>query len=238
MPLPIGPADTDSTPDLCWLANIWVNPSLEKVRKLIRICGSWAWLRGERERLFGSREREGKLEITFPFYGKGTRIRKCYGKGNLRLVIPGNPGNHIISKVKFKILFIFMPWPAIRKTANNDSISRPNSRPKLPFPGNGKGNYKMPREGKGREIWGLYSWESRETGIPARPWLQGAYFIPYTSPTYIVLRDRDMACLFDYCVLFVLFKSCVHCVGCPGLHWIYRSDHEWLAWHRVLGGRT
>ena len=58
------------------------------------------------------------------------------GKGNLRLVIPGNPGNHIKSKVKFKILFIFMPWPAIRKTANNDSISRLNSRPKLPFPGN------------------------------------------------------------------------------------------------------
>ena len=54
--------------------------------------------RGERERLFGSRERDGKLKITFPFYGKGTGIRKCYGKGNLRLVIPGNPGNHIKSK--------------------------------------------------------------------------------------------------------------------------------------------
>ena len=36
--------------------------------------------RGERERLFGSREREGKLKILFPFYGKGTGIRKCYGK--------------------------------------------------------------------------------------------------------------------------------------------------------------
>ena len=74
------------------------------------------------------------------------------GKGNLRLVIPGipgNPGNHIKSKVKFKILFIFMPWPAIRKTANFDIISRLNTQPKLPFPGNGKGNYKMPREGKG-----------------------------------------------------------------------------------------
>ena len=35
------------------------------------------WCRGERERLFGSRE--GKLKITFPFYGKGTGIRKCYG---------------------------------------------------------------------------------------------------------------------------------------------------------------
>ena len=37
--------------------------------------------RGERERLFGSREREGKLKIPSPFYGKGTGIRKCYGKG-------------------------------------------------------------------------------------------------------------------------------------------------------------
>ena len=55
------------------------------------------------------------------------------------------------------------------KTANNDSISRPNSRPKLPFPGNGKGKFRMPREGKGREIWGMYSRESRETGIPAHP---------------------------------------------------------------------
>ena len=39
------------------------------------------WNRGERERIFGSREREGKLKIPFPFYGKGTGIRKCYGKG-------------------------------------------------------------------------------------------------------------------------------------------------------------
>ena len=62
-----------------------------------------------------------------------------------------------------------MPWPVTHKTANDDSISRLNSRPKIPFPGNGKGNYKMPREGKGREIWGLYSRESRETGIPAHP---------------------------------------------------------------------
>ena len=62
-----------------------------------------------------------------------------------------------------------MPWPAILKIASNDSISRPNSRPKLLFPENGKGNYKMPREWKGKEIWGLYSQESRETGIPAHP---------------------------------------------------------------------
>ena len=47
------------------------------------------------------------------------------------------------------------------KTENNYGISRLNSRPKLPFPGNGKG----------REIWGLYSRESRETGIPAHPWV-------------------------------------------------------------------
>jgi len=71
----------------------------------------WVGGRGERERLFGSREREGKLKITFPFYGKGTGIRKLLreGKGNLRLVIPGipgNPGNHIKSKIKFKIIFM------------------------------------------------------------------------------------------------------------------------------------
>ena len=45
-----------------------------------------------------------EIEITFPFYGKGTGIRKCYGKGmgNLRLVIPGipgNPGNHIKARL-------------------------------------------------------------------------------------------------------------------------------------------
>ena len=77
--------------------------------------------------------------------GKGTGIRKCYGKGNLRLIIPGNPGNHI----KIKILFIFIPWPGIRKMQIMNIISRPNSRPKLPLPKNGKGNYKMPREGTG-----------------------------------------------------------------------------------------
>ena len=37
--------------------------------------------RGERERLFSSREGEGKLKITYPFYRKGMGIRKCYGKG-------------------------------------------------------------------------------------------------------------------------------------------------------------
>ena len=40
--------------------------------------------RGERERLFGTREREGKLKITFPFYGKGTGIRKLLREGKGR----------------------------------------------------------------------------------------------------------------------------------------------------------
>ena len=48
---------------------------------------------------------------TFPFCGKETGIRKFLreGKGNLRLVIPGfpgNSGNHIKSKIKFKIIFM------------------------------------------------------------------------------------------------------------------------------------
>ena len=30
--------------------------------------------RGEQERLFDSREREGKFEITFPLYGRGRKI--------------------------------------------------------------------------------------------------------------------------------------------------------------------
>ena len=75
-----------------------------------------------------------------------------------------NPENHIKSKVKVKIWFIFMPWPAIRKTANNDSISRLNSRSKLPFPGNGK-----LLNATGGEISCLHSRESRETGISAHP---------------------------------------------------------------------
>ena len=94
-------------------------------------------------------------------------LREGKGMGNLRLVIPGIPGipgNHIKRKVKFNILFIFMPWPAIRKTANNDSISRLNSRSKLPFPGNGK-----LLNATGGEISCLHSRESRETGISAHP---------------------------------------------------------------------
>ena len=94
-------------------------------------------------------------------------LREGKGMGNLRLVIPGIPGipgNHIKSKVKFNISFIFMPWPAIRQTANNDSISRPNSRPKLTFSKNGKGCYKMPRE-----IWGLFFPGITENGNSRSP---------------------------------------------------------------------
>ena len=118
------------------------------------------------------------------------------GKGNLRLVIPGipgNPGNHIKSKVKFKILFIFMPWPAIRKTANNDSISRPNSRPKLPFPGNGKRNYKMPREGK---FEACITRKSRETRIPAHPCFQ-----------HIALFDQDAVLFLGWIKTSLLYFS-------------------------------
>ena len=53
------------------------------LRLLVKRVGRLAYglIRGERERVFGSREREGKFKITFPFYGKGTGNRKCYGKG-------------------------------------------------------------------------------------------------------------------------------------------------------------
>ena len=37
------------------------------------------------------------------------------------------------------------------------------------FPGTGREITKC--HGKGRKIWGLYSQESRETGIPAHPWV-------------------------------------------------------------------
>ena len=65
----------------------FINMHVPPTKREVTATGEW-------ERLFGFRDREGKLKITFPFYGKGTGIRKCYGKGmgNLRLVIPGIPG--------------------------------------------------------------------------------------------------------------------------------------------------
>ena len=64
------------------------------------------------------------------------------------------------------------------KTAKNDSISRPNSQNFL-FPGTGRENLKC--HGKGREIWGLYSRESRETGIPTHPCLVWIKFCNVTN---------------------------------------------------------
>ena len=36
--------------------------------------------RGERERLFGSREREGKLKIIFPFTGRERELENATGR--------------------------------------------------------------------------------------------------------------------------------------------------------------
>ena len=46
-------------------------------------------VRCEREGLFGSREREGKLKFTFPFYGKGTGIEKMPREGKFEVCYPG-----------------------------------------------------------------------------------------------------------------------------------------------------
>ena len=50
-----------------------------------------------------------------------------------------------------------MPWPAIRKTAKLIVLPVLNPGQNFLFPGTG------------REIWGLYSRESRKMGIPAHP---------------------------------------------------------------------
>ena len=92
------------------------------------------------------------MKITFPFYGKGTGIRKCYrkGMGNLRLVIPGIPGNHIKAKVKFNILFILcLDQPSAKLQI---MIVFPVLIPgqNFLFPGTGREITKC--HGKGREI--------------------------------------------------------------------------------------
>ena len=67
-------------------------------------------IRGERERLFGSRELEGNLKIHFSFTGRERELENATGReGKFEARYPENPGNHIKSKVKFKILSIFMP---------------------------------------------------------------------------------------------------------------------------------
>ena len=64
---------------------------------------------GERERLFGSREREGKFKI-YRFTGRKRELENATGrKEKFESCNPGNPGNHIKSKIQFNILFIYMP---------------------------------------------------------------------------------------------------------------------------------
>ena len=107
------------------------------------------------------------------------------------------------------------------KTANNDSISRPNSRPKLPFPGNGKGKFKMPQEGKGREIWGMYSRESRETGIPAHPWFYCSLL--FLLFLFLFFKYRNFCCSLFVFTFALYLHSYLHfqltaltlLTGCP-----------------------
>ena len=78
-----------------------------------------------------------------------------------------NPGNNMKSKVKFKILFFScLDQPSVKLQI---MIVFPVLIPgqNFLFPGTGREITKC--HGKGREIWGLYSRESRETGIPAHP---------------------------------------------------------------------
>ena len=92
-------------------------------------------------------------------------LREWKGMGNLRLVIPGipgNPGNHI-KKTRLNSrfdLFSCLDQPSAKLKIN---MVFPGQN--FLFPGTGREITKC--HGKGREIWGLYSWESPETGIPA-----------------------------------------------------------------------
>ena len=86
------------------------------------------------------------------------------------------------------------------KTADDDNISRPNSRPKLPFPGNGKGKIKMPREGKGKLrlvftgngnsrshlFWGSQNWALQHLSYQQSPH-QVAQCFAISGPTTLLL---------------------------------------------------
>ena len=149
-------------------------------------------------------------------------LQEGKGMGNLRLVIPGIPGNHIKSKVKLKIWFIFMPWPAIRKTENNDGISRLNSRPKLPFPGNGKGNYKMPREGKGNLR--LVFLGITGNGNSRSPLIARSLFYTLHQP-YLHCIEGSGHGLFVWLLRFICLVQ--ELCSLRGLSWVALNLQEW-----------
>ena len=62
--------------------------------------GKAFWLPGT------GREIENHIPVLQEGNGNSQIATGREGKGNLRLVIPGNPGNHIKSKIKFKIIFM------------------------------------------------------------------------------------------------------------------------------------
>ena len=95
------------------------------------------------------------------------------------------------------------------KTANNDSISCPNSRKKLPFPGNGKGNYQMPLEGK--KIWGLYSRKSRETGIPAHPCFQHTALFDQDAVLFLGWIKTSLLYFSNGMANFINMTFCMEC---------------------------
>ena len=66
-------------------------------------AGKAFWLQGT------GREIENHIPVLREGNGNSQIATGREGKGNLRLVIPGipgNPGNHIKSKIKFKIIFM------------------------------------------------------------------------------------------------------------------------------------
>ena len=73
----------------------------------------------------------------------------------------------------------------------------------------------MPREGKGREIWGLYSRESRETGIPAHPWFYCSLL--FLLFLFLFFKYRNFCCsLFVFTIaLYFQLTALTLLTGCP-----------------------